>query len=374
MTTALYDRLRSLARLDRWEKEQAVSALLAHPLAEIIPALERGVREQADADVRNASMEIFSILGSRAFPSLTLLIRDDDPEVRLFAANILYAIGDPATLPLLFGAAEDNDVNVRTAVAEAIGKMKDPRALPALERLLDDEPWVAAAAINSVGMIGGDEARDMLHTALQREELRLLSILALAHSGDQDSVPLLLRHMDEGDLREVIVQTIVSIGEKCHDADYPGFFRPLEDLLIDLFASPDTAVQRSALIALCWTASSKGVPCFLQAVNDTELQEYAIRGLIRTGRAAVPDITAVLKKTTGSHRVIFAKILNIIGADQELSAFFEDDDPEVRTEAALALGSLERSAAEPLLMKMLADNHEEVQAAARRSLRLLTAG
>jgi len=246
MAEQVHDRLKTLSRLDRWQKEKAVSSLLDFPLGEVIAALEAGVRDQTDADIRNASMEIFRLLGNRALPCLGCLISDDDPEVRLFAANILHEIGDPASLSLLLGAAGDNDVNVRTAVVEALGRIQDSQALPALIPLLDDEPWVASSAVNAIGMIGGDKARAILHACLDREALRPMAVLALARCGDHETVSHLMQHMRNEELSAQVVQAVVSIGERCPDAAAPAIMRPATDQFIVLYASPDPAVQRAA--------------------------------------------------------------------------------------------------------------------------------
>jgi len=58
----------------------------------------------------------------------------------------------------------------------------------------------------------------------------------------------------------------------------------------------------------------------------------------------------------------------MIGEHKALLQFADDDDVEVRTEAALALGSLNMERATRALEKMLSDPYEEVRQAASRSL------
>lgn len=371
VTTELFDRMRGLSLLDCWQRKRAIATILEYPLEQIIPVLERGVRDHENADMRNASMEVFRALGDQAFSALASLMRDSDPEVRLFSVNILYEIGDPASLPLLLGAVDDADVNVRAAAIEALGKMRDPQALSVLVHALDDEPWVAAAAIHAMGEIGGQDALGILLQCLDRSDAREMALVALERSGDLDALIPVMRLFDDNALKGQAVKTFVAISERQRHVPQAELLKPYADMFGRMFAVPDPELRKAACRALSWSGSSTGVPFLIKAVKDEELQEYAICGLLQTGGNAVSGITRALRMSVGSHRAILAKILGMLHAEQALIEFADDEDPEVRTEVALALGSVEAAEAEGLLLTMLADPHEEVQLAARRSLRLL---
>ncbi|MDA8432254.1 MAG: HEAT repeat domain-containing protein, partial [Nitrospiraceae bacterium] len=104
--------LKELPSKDWWGRQEIISALIARPGTEYVAYLEEGIRNHEDADVRNSAMEVYRALGARALQSLSSLIRDGDPEVRLFTVNILCEIRDRSSLPLLAGALRDPDVNV----------------------------------------------------------------------------------------------------------------------------------------------------------------------------------------------------------------------------------------------------------------------
>ena len=75
---------------DSWGVRQAaIEALAAFPQESLLPALESALRDDEDAGLRNAAMEIYVRLGGSAAPPLLALLRDTDEEVRLFAAVML---------------------------------------------------------------------------------------------------------------------------------------------------------------------------------------------------------------------------------------------------------------------------------------------
>ena len=169
-----------------WQERQAyITMLTAYPIVEYRAELEQGIRNDDDADIRNAAMEVYRVLGSRGFPSLEALLQDSNHEVRLFAVNILCSIADCETFPLLAEAINDADVNVRVAAAEALGKIRDERAVAVLENVIDDEPWVAMAAIDSLGLIGGDDALRILYRYLEIPDYREFAAIAIEMAAKQ---------------------------------------------------------------------------------------------------------------------------------------------------------------------------------------------
>ncbi|MBI5640139.1 MAG: HEAT repeat domain-containing protein [Nitrospirae bacterium] len=373
MAREIHKLIQKLPEQDWWSRQRTISCLIGHPEKEYIAYLENGIRNHEHADIRNTAMEVYKALGSRALPSLAALLCDNDSEVRLFAANVLCAIEEREALPFLISSVHDRDVNVRAASAEALGRIGDRRAIPVLKEKLHDEEWVAIAAVNALGEIGGGEALELLYDCLCMEGCREMAVSAIEKAGDRDSIRHLVSCFDSPGLRAPALKAIVAIAEREQVRPRPEYLMSLESVLIGMLDSADPEMKRHAFMALCWSTDIMGLPHLIEAVKDDALQEYAIEGLLRIGRRAVCSIADEIKATSGNHRVILAKVLEMIGENKALLQFAEDGDPEVRAVVALALGSVDMERAVRTLRQMLSDPSEEVRLAAGRSLSRMSA-
>ena len=371
MIQEIHRLIEKLPELDWWGRRKAIADLIAYPENEFIAFLESGIRDHTNANIRNAAMEIYTALGTRAFRSLSELLEDHDPEVRLFCVNVLCEIRDSRALPLLFRSINDPDINVRAASAEAMGKIGDPEALGFLQKALGDVQWVALASVSALGEIGGEEALRMLYGCLDKKSVREMTIHVLERVGTQDSIQYLALCLSSDDLREIAVKAIITIAEREHCRPRPEYFISLAYTLKEMYLSADPDKKKQAFIALCWLEDILSVPYLIEGLKDDDLMEYAIEGLLHLGKKAVCSIVDNLKQSAGPHRAALAKILNMLDENLALLQFAEDDDPEVRTEVALVLGSIPLERAKKALMKMLEDPHEEVRSAARKSLGLV---
>jgi HEAT repeat protein len=368
MTRQQQGQIRRLCGLDWWSRQQAIADLVGSQGKGYIRHLEEGVRNHDDAAVRNVSMEVYRALGIRAFPSLRELINEDDPEVRLFAVNIFSWIKHSDALPLLFSSIEDPDVNVRIASAEALGQIGNPEALTVLEAALDDDPWVAMAAINAMGEIGGEASLELLYRCLGREGYQEIAINAIEKAGNRNSIQHLAACFENAGMRDAALGAIVRIGEKEGVRLKPEYFANIVPMLAKMIDSRNPETRRDALTALCWSKDIAGLYYLIEAVRDAELQEHALEGLLNIGRKAVCAIVDEMKGSTGSHRPMLAKVLAMMEENKALLQFAADEDPEVRAEVALALGSVDLKRSRTTLDRMLSDPCEEVRHAARKSL------
>jgi HEAT repeat protein len=366
--TELHKLLEGLRESDWWARREAIAALVSCPEQEYRTFLEEGIRNHEDADIRNASIEVFRALGARAIPALVSLSKDPDPEVRLFTANILCEIPDESALPILAALIKDPDTNVRAASAEAMGKIGDGDCLAMLKKALEDETWVAMAAIMAMGDIGGDEALGILYKCLEHEDYREIAITALEKAGKRDSIRCLTPYFDYADLSGPVLKAIVKIAEREHLRPHPEYFINLVPKLIEMVGSPDKEERLRAFTALCWAKDMSGLPYIIEALRDEELQEPAIEGLLGIGRKVVCGIVDELRASSGSHRLILAKVLDMLGESRALLQFADDEDPEVRAQVALSLGTVDLKRASSALSKMLSDPYEEVRLAAEKSL------
>lgn len=360
--------LNDLKNSDWWIRKDIIKGLLDYPEDLYINVLEDWLREGDDALLRNISMEAYRALGKRSLKSLIALLREEDADVRVFAANVLGDIGDGAALPALAEALNDEDVNMRVAVAESLGKIGDERAVDSLAGALNDEPWVAMACIEAIGGIGGQRALSVLYECLGREECLDITCAAIEKAGSQYSIKYLAPHIAGGGAAGPALKAVIGIAEKEGMKLPCSFLAEMMPLLIELQSSPQDELRRAAFIALSWAEDLRGLPYFLDALNDEGLQEYAVNGLISLGKNAAADIIKALERP-GDNRVILAKVLSMFGENKALLQFADDYDAEVRTEVALAIGSLETSVAEEALMALRRDPVEEVRAAALLSLK-----
>jgi len=362
--------LRDLGSGEWWIRNRAINSLLDYPEDTYIDFIERALKNHDDAIIRNAAMEFYSQLGKRALTSLLRLLRDEDKEIRIFAANLLGDIRDKEATGPLIERLEDPDVNVRMAAAEALGKIGDASAISALSKALHDEPWVAMAAIRSLGEIGGDNALEILYDALALKDYRGITFEAIEQAGDLKAIARLTPFVDSDDLKELAIKAIVNIAEKECTRIEPEYFISLLPVLVELQESPHAEIRKASLTAMSWAKDVRAIPYLLKALEKEDLQEYAISGILNIGKRAIPEIIAAMKEKDRPYRNILARILLLFGEELSLMQFYNDDDPEVRAEVALALGNLKSGEAIRILSILMDDPEEEVRLAAEKSKKL----
>ncbi len=90
---------------ESWPVRQAsAERLAAFDPALLLPVLEGALRDEEDAAIRNAAMEIYVKMGAAAIAPLLRLLADRDEEVRNFAAVMLGTVRDARAVPALVRA------------------------------------------------------------------------------------------------------------------------------------------------------------------------------------------------------------------------------------------------------------------------------
>ncbi|HYQ48553.1 MAG TPA: HEAT repeat domain-containing protein [Thermodesulfovibrionales bacterium] len=368
MTSQAQEIMGALPKKDWPERQRAIGELIACPEHDFIGELEKGMRNHEDADARNAAMEVYKALGIRGFASLSTLLQDSDHEVRLFAVNVLCNIADPGAFPLLAAAIQDSDVNVRVAAAEALGRIRDVRAVPVLGKAVHDEPWVAMAAVNALGEIGGTDALRVLRSCLEIESCRELAISALGNAGNLDSIEHLAACFDYDGLSELALQATVRIAERHKARPQPEYFMHYIPKLLKMVKSADPETKKAAIRAICWSRNISAQQCLIDAVKDEELQECAVEGIIQLGKRIVAGVIDEIRKSSGPHRRALVRALDMMDEQPALLRFAGDADPVVRRQVAHSLGEVRIPRAVQVLRSMMNDPDEEVRIAARKSL------
>lgn len=158
------------------------------------PHLTDFLRDDGDAVRRNAGSEILRLRGSKSFPVVVSLLSDVDPDVVLQAVLILARMRDPRALEPLHGVLRHPDPNVVQEAVVAIGQLGDSRSVPHLLPFLEDDPWVALAAIQALGDLRAREAVPALAAKLSDPLSSLPSAEALARIGGGAAFAALVGH------------------------------------------------------------------------------------------------------------------------------------------------------------------------------------
>ena len=113
-----------------------------------------------DAVLRNAAIEAMQQLPDEVAPLMGRLLKDPDPDVRIFAVNVLESLRHPQVEDWLIQViAEDPHVNVCATAVDLLGEVGSEQARAALHALkarFAEEPYIAFAADLALKRLDGD--------------------------------------------------------------------------------------------------------------------------------------------------------------------------------------------------------------------------
>jgi HEAT repeat protein len=182
---------------------------------EVVAAVKPLLRSD-DAPRRNASMDILRAVGAQDFPTLLELLHDADPDIRIFASDILGSTESRLAVPPLCEALlKDPEVNVRYQAAVSLGELAFHDAATCLGKALGDDEWVQFAVIEALAKIRDASSVGALVKALDKSSDLVASMIvdALGEIGNIKAVTMLLKRMDAAPevLRNKIVKAVVHI-------------------------------------------------------------------------------------------------------------------------------------------------------------------
>lgn len=293
------------------------------PVETQVNTLVQGLGNE-DERVSSVSANELCEIGEPAVDPLIKALKDDNPQVRSLAAQILGMIGDKKATNSLIEALRDSVPEVRMNAAFSLGELQATEAVEPLIELLEDENGeVVRYTVIALGMLKDPRATEPLCEVLKRDDA------STSYDGDSD-----MRYTGNSNIRS---EAVFALGET-------GDPRAV-DTLLDLLA--DKEVGSSAASSL---GRIKG--------------EYVFEKLIKLLDSKNP--------TTRTNAVAVYENIQDPNAVPILVRMLNDQVPEVRREAAYALGhfneSEEITQTEQPLINSLEDSNVKVQAAAAGSL------
>ena len=134
---------------DRVVREIILTSLTRLGTEEVIAGMIHCLRSE-DAALRNEAIEAMKLLPDTVAPIMSGLLSDSDPDIRIFAVNILESLRHPHVERWLRDVINyDNHVNVCAAAVDLLGEVGTIDSQEALENLsarFPHEPYICFAA------------------------------------------------------------------------------------------------------------------------------------------------------------------------------------------------------------------------------------
>lgn len=146
------------------EEEPSVRQVILSSLtqlgdSEAVEGLVNCLRSE-DASLRNEAIEAMKQLPEEVAPIMATLLNDPDPDVRIFAVNILESLcHDDVEQWLVSVIRDDEHVNVCATAVDLLGEVGSEISIEALTGLKDrftEEPYIQFAADLAMKRISGD--------------------------------------------------------------------------------------------------------------------------------------------------------------------------------------------------------------------------
>lgn len=376
-------------------------------VSSVIPLL----RDELSAPLRNMAVEILSRTGSHDVESIARLLREENGDVRRFAADILGVIGDKCSISSLVTALKDENPNVRSSAANSLGMIGDRAAItPLIESLeIEKDEWVIFSEIEALGKVGDETITGPLMRFMEggSEPLMLASVEALKRFNVPDVAGALIALLDTAndEVKREALKILVDMLESSSDCfSKKGMLDKLTGHLIPALGDDDEEVKYAAvkgvglirerravkvLISILRDLDS-GVPeaeerviCIHNALKEIGDEEELILGISTHGsdtpiqvidllgelksEKAVGYLTGIFESADRERkRAIVAAIGRIgnIGSVDFLTEALEDESGYVRKEAADALAKMGNKKALPcLFMRLDRERYDDVREA-----------
>lgn len=255
-----------------------------------------------EAPVRNMAMDILREIGVDDLSALKVLLRDQDPDLRIFITDILGSTNNVlAVAPLCEALLHDPEENVRHQAAMSLGNLGFPVAVDSLNIALHDEEWVQFAAVEALTKIHAESSMHALVKGLSNatDLVAFMIVEALGELGNIKAVPLLLKRLNSSSvpMRNKIVQAIIKIlGGKSLQLFLGKDKERFRGYLMDALEDEDTEVQDAAIRGLATIGDSSASEAILKLAEQLNPDTDTDRLLLMVEALVGIGLTPALEK------------------------------------------------------------------------------
>lgn len=335
---------------------------------EVIPLLRSD-----EAPARNLAMDLLRVLGHTDIRALQELLRDDDPDVRIFAADILGSTKSAVAVPSLCQALlNDPEVNVRYQAAVSLGQLPFPESAACLNSALDDEEWVQFSAIEALTKVRDASSVGALIKALGKASELVASTIvdALGEMGDIKVVPLLLKRLDSSPtpLGNKIVRAVLNImGQRSLSLLGAKECQRLRGFLPSALEDEDPDIQAAAVRGFAALGGAGATTHILRHVSRLDMEQdadkihLAIEALSALGHT--PELDEAVRNGDDSTLQIAMQVLLRVdteGAVPLLMSIFWNRSRDLQREMILELAGLAGPESQEFFLDVLGRHNDGI--------------
>lgn len=277
-----------------------------------------------DVCIRNVAMDILRFVGIDDIATLTKHLRADDPDVRIFIADILGSTNSAMALaPLCDALLHDAEVNVRYQAAVSLGTLASIDAVESLRLAIHDEEWVQFAVMEALAKIKAESCVDILIQALETCSPLVASTVidALGEINNVKAAPLLLNYLEKtsGPLRIKALKAIIRI---------------LGPNSLSLLGAKQLSALQAYMLAALNDDDEDTLKVVLSGLAYTGVSPAATRSVLKLVARTDPD-----KQQDMLHQELLCLVG--IGYNEALEEALQDSNEMVRHMAVEACGNME---------------------------------
>jgi HEAT repeat protein len=297
-------------------------------------------------------------------------IHDISENVRRAAVENLAHLQDDRAFDALSRAAHDESSKIRSAAVRSLGYVENVNVLPELLRaLMDEDAWVRYYAARSLGQLRLPGAIDALSTAVRQDranQVRIAAADALGSIGGPRVVSVLapLAEAGDRDLARAVLHALGTVG-------HPDALHPI----LALLRAADPSRRLDAISALAARRDRDAVEALRStAANDTEPQ-IVTAAISQLAAMATTTAIAALLDLTATRTLRDQAIGALCGMDtshiDRIATGLESSETEVRRATVEVLSRMKHPSASEFLGKALEDEDPQIRLAAILALKRL---
>lgn len=363
---------------DSWRvRKEAVDLILSvSPGDELARELIALLVVQGNAGLRNSVVEVLQAVGASVLPHLVEHLAHEDAGVRKFIVDIMGGIGSPASIADLKRALDDSDPNVAAAAAESMGLIGDKEALPSLlDCLQRDDLLIRYAILEALVKIGNPVPLESITSLAGDPLLKKAVFECLGVIGDIGSAQLLIEGLTDRarNVREAALSALSVIRQRTAPERFQETAEArLKEIrgtdaveyLIAMLESSDLRIKSAAILFLGIVGDPRAFEVLLRSYRDENVRNASLEALKCFGQPVGQLLSTRFASADEEERCIIVHIsgeMQFAESCSIASAALEDSSASVRALAAEAIGKSGHTELIPSLFKLLSDESLEVR-------------